>query len=100
MPAEHTLAGVQCAALLPLLNCPVGHAVHTRSTVEEGVFDTKVPAAHAFHGWQESALLSVENCSLAQALQLRSLVVFPSFATKFPGLQVDLSTQTVAGLLS
>jgi hypothetical protein len=68
--------------------------------VEEGVFDTKVPAAHAFHGWQESALLSVENCSLAQALQLRSLVVFPSFATKFPGLQVDLSTQTVAGLLS
>jgi hypothetical protein len=100
VPAEHTLADVQLAALLPLLNWPAAHGVHTRSSLAEGRLDTKVPAGQVLQGAQEGALSTVENCSVPQAVQLRSLVVVPSLATKVPAGQVDLATQTVAGLPS
>jgi hypothetical protein len=47
--------------LLPLECFPGGHATHTRSTVEEGVFDTKVPAAQVLQAWQLAALAVVLN---------------------------------------
>lgn len=81
MPAEHTLTGVQLAALLVVLNWFASHASHTRSTVAEGVFATNVPAAQMVHAMQEGALSSVENCPFAQDVQPRSVVVDPSLAT-------------------
>jgi hypothetical protein len=72
---------VQLAALRVWLNWSVPQGLHVRSTVVDGVFDTKVPAGQVRHGVQEGALSTVENCSLPQAVQPRSVVVVPSLAT-------------------
>jgi hypothetical protein len=100
VPAEQTLTGVQLAALLLALNWPCAQAVHTRSTVADGTFDTKVPASHVLHDEQAGALTTVEKVSFSQAVQLRSVVVVPASATCVPAGQLDLATQTVAGLPS
>jgi hypothetical protein len=91
---------VQLAAFAVVLNSPAAHAPHTRFTVVEGVFDTKVPAVQVLHGVQDGELSSVENCALPQAVQLRSAMADPSLATYVPAMQVDIATQAVAGLPS
>ena len=82
------------------LNCPVAHALHTRSTVADGVLDTSVPTSQVVQATQARALAVVLNIPESHAAQTRSVVGVLSAATKLPGAQTLTAAHTVAGLAS
>jgi hypothetical protein len=100
MPAKHVLHGVQAAAFWVVLNCPVAHAAHTRSTVAEGVLATCWPASQVAQAAQARAFAVVVKVPSAQGAHTRSLVGVPSAAIKVPGGQTLMAAQAVAGLPS
>jgi hypothetical protein len=75
LPAGHSAAVVQLVALLPVLNWPVVQSVQTRSTVAEGVFDTKVPAGQVPQGAHEAAPEVALNVPVAQVPHTVSLTL-------------------------
>jgi hypothetical protein len=100
VPAAQVPWGRHCDWLLPLEYWPVGQVTHTRSAVDDGVFDTYVPAWHVLQAVQLGALFTLLNWPLVQAAQVRSLVVVPWFETYLPGAQVVLATHGVKGFPS
>ena len=79
---------------------PLGHELHTRSTVADGVLPTKVLAGQIDHATQAAALVVALHDPLAQAAQVRSLVALPSDPTKVPGRHEVFATHGVAALWS
>ena len=100
VPAVQLPCSWQLDLLLPLEYCPLGQAVHTRSTVADGALLTKVPGSQVDHGAQLMALLAVLKLPLSQAEHTRSDTAVPSDETNDPGAQAVFPTQGVAALPS
>jgi hypothetical protein len=78
VPAAHTVIAMHCARVaLPVaaLNVLAGQAVHTRSSVADGVFDTYVPIGQPVHGWHAAVALVIGwKVPATHALHTRSEV--------------------------
>jgi hypothetical protein len=71
----------QLVWLLLLEYWPVGHGLHRRSAVVDGVLLTKLPARHVPQAVHVAALATVLKAPLAHDAQVRSAVVVPSLVT-------------------